>query len=440
MDALNTPMYDFPFLLSRTSDLVRFTWIDWFSKWKHLEIQPSSVSRYSTIGVPYMRKPFDFNSNTGDKFQDTESYFIRVSRSRRNYLTNWSYSPFLYSRSYLWNAESNFDPAFLGFYDSLSSAKFSCNYMRWYWRSPNALTNFSNVVNYSSSGNTEYGKSTWRPRAGIASYYYNVSRLVDILSKRELLYRRYLEQSSRVVHLPSNLCATPNNPILSELKSSFLFSDPANFSSEHSRDILYTSTSYFKFLYLKNLTQALSESTEALPLNSSLLTNYAFFYFFGSNSSELNKNAELYKSQFRPLKKGISNMLRLHATGAVAMPIEIRLQVLASSRDVIHSWAIPSASVKIDCVPGYTSHRVMKFLLTGVYWGQCQEICGRYHHWMPIVVYFMKRDLFFLWCTHFVFAPTPNETWDTSDRRFADFIRFASYDRSSWLNEFGSRY
>ena len=73
-------------------------------------------------------------------------------------------------------------------------------------------------------------------------------------------------------------------------------------------------------------------------------------------------------------------MLRLHATGAVAMPIEIRLQVLASSRDVIHSWAIPSASIKIDCVPGYTSHRIMKFLLTGVYWGQCQEICGRYHH------------------------------------------------------------
>jgi hypothetical protein len=50
----------------------------------------------------------------------------------------------------------------------------------------------------------------------------------------------------------------------------------------------------------------------------------------------------------------------------------------------------------------------------------------------------MKRDLFFLWCTHFVFAPSPNETWDISDRLFADFIRFASYDKSSWLNEFGS--
>jgi hypothetical protein len=43
------------------------------------------------------------------------------------------------------------------------------------------------------------------------------------------------------------------------------------------------------------------------------------------------------KSQFKPLKKGITNMMRLQGTGAVAMPIEIRLQVLASSKDVIHS-------------------------------------------------------------------------------------------------------
>ena len=50
------------------------------------------------------------------------------------------------------------------------------------------------------------------------------------------------------------------------------------------------------------------------------------FYFF-----------ELYKNQFRPLKKGVSNMLRLHATGAIALPIEIRLHILASSRDVSHS-------------------------------------------------------------------------------------------------------
>lgn len=437
-DSLNTPMFDFPFLMARTSDTARFTWIDWFAKWKYIEVQPSSVSRYSTLGAPYFRKAYDFNSNVGDKFQDTELYFTRVARSRRNYLTNWSYSPFMYNRAYVWNAESLFDAALLNLQDSVSSAKFACSVMSWYWTSPSLTPNTSDVINYSMSGNDFYGKSTWRPRSSIESYYYNTSKLIDILSRREFLYRRYLENSNSVVHLPRTLCATPNNPLLLELKSSFLFSDPATFSSEHSRDMLYTSTSYFKFLYFKSLAQQIAGTISSAPVNHSLLTDYVFFYFFGTNTNSIGKNAELYKSQFRPLKKGISSMLRLHATGAIAMPIEIRLQVLASSRDVIHSWAIPSASIKIDCVPGYTSHRMMKFLLTGVYWGQCQEICGRYHHWMPIVVYFMKRDLFFLWCTHFVSAPSPSETWDISDRRFADFIRFASYDRSSWLSEFGT--
>jgi heme/copper-type cytochrome/quinol oxidase subunit 2 len=129
-------------------------------------------------------------------------------------------------------------------------------------------------------------------------------------------------------------------------------------------------------------------------------------------------------------------MLRLHSTGAVAMPIEVRLQVLASSRDVIHSWSIPSAGVKIDCVPGYTSHKIMIFLMEGIYWGQCMEICGRYHHWMPIVVYFMRRDLFFLWCTHFIFNSNLTTTWDINDRQYADYIRYISFDKATWLNEF----
>jgi heme/copper-type cytochrome/quinol oxidase subunit 2 len=56
------------------------------------------------------------------------------------------------------------------------------------------------------------------------------------------------------------------------------------------------------------------------------------------------------------------------------MPIETRLHLLASSKDVIHSWAIPSAGIKIDCVPGYSSHRVMIFLVSGIFWGQRNKL------------------------------------------------------------------
>jgi heme/copper-type cytochrome/quinol oxidase subunit 2 len=103
-------------------------------------------------------------------------------------------------------------------------------------------------------------------------------------------------------------------------------------------------------------------------VNLTALNDYLFFYIFGIKNFTKNSDAiELYKNPYRPLRKGVSSMLRLHSTGAVAMPIEVRLQVLASSRDVIHSWSVPSAGVKIDCVPGYTSHKIMIFLIEGIY-------------------------------------------------------------------------
>jgi len=434
LESLNTQMFDFPFLLAATSDIIRFTWLDWFAKWKYVEVQPASTSRYSTLGVPYLRKPYDFNSNAGDVFQNTELYFTRISRSRRNYMPHWVYSPFLYNRSYIWNVQPNFDLAFYQFQNSASAMKFTCQLMKWYWKLPEFESNSLRRISYSHSGNDIYAKSTWRPTASFASYAYNTSRLVDILSRREFLLRQYLENAHSVVHLPASLCATPNNKLLQELKSSFLFVDPANFNSEHARDALYTSTSYLKFIYLQNVAQRLNEALSSAPINTDMLTTYILFYFTNAYPVTLGKNSELYKTQFRPLRKGISNMLRLQGTGAVAMPVGIRLQILASSRDVIHSWAIPAAAIKIDCVPGYTSHRIMKFLLTGIYWGQCQEICGRYHHWMPIIVKFDTPDNFAVWVTHFVSVPAPNEVWDISDRRFANLLQCASYDRSSWLN------
>jgi heme/copper-type cytochrome/quinol oxidase subunit 2 len=120
------------------------------------------------------------------------------------------------------------------------------------------------------------------------------------------------------------------------------------------------------------------------------------------------------------------------------MPIETRLHLLASSKDVIHSWAIPSAGIKIDCVPGYSSHRIMIFLVSGIFWGQCMEICGRFHHWMPIIVFFIKRDLFFLWCTHFMHFSPNNNTFNMSGRQLCDSIKPASFSQSSWVSDINS--
>jgi hypothetical protein len=82
----------------------------------------------------------------------------------------------------------------------------------------------------------------------------------------------------------------------------------------------------------------LNYSTGGLPLNFNLMNNYLLSYFTSfSQPNNLSNDYELLRNQYRPMRKGVSNMVKLHATGAVAMPIETRLHILASSKDVIHS-------------------------------------------------------------------------------------------------------
>jgi len=145
--------------------------------------------------------------------------------------------------------------------------------------------------------------------------------------------------NSNVIDIPKYFTAAPNNPLLEELKSTYPFIDPASFSSELSRELLYTNTNFLKFMVLKDALDAVNKLSSTSPFNLTILNKHLFSYLLGSgnNSPTLGQNTELYKSQYRPMKKGVTNMIRLHATGAVAMPIEIRLHILASSKDVIHS-------------------------------------------------------------------------------------------------------
>jgi len=140
-------------------------------------------------------------------------------------------------------------------------------------------------------------------------------------------------------HLPLYLTSTPKNPLLEEVKNSYPLIDPLVFSSEASRELFYQNTSFLKFTILKDALILSSDLIAKLPVNTSGLSNYFFLKLFGitNPNTTLGQNYELYKNQFRPMKKGVTNMIRLHSTGAVAMPIEIRLHILASSKDVIHS-------------------------------------------------------------------------------------------------------
>jgi heme/copper-type cytochrome/quinol oxidase subunit 2 len=70
----------------------------------------------------------------------------------------------------------------------------------------------------------------------------------------------------------------------------------------------------------------------------------------------------------------------------VVVPVQENIRALITSSDVLHSWALPSLGVKIDAIPGRLNQFVFIVILNSVIHGQCREICGVNHSFIPIVL------------------------------------------------------
>lgn len=101
----------------------------------------------------------------------------------------------------------------------------------------------------------------------------------------------------------------------------------------------------------------------------------------------------------------------------LVLPINKNIQVLITAGDVLHSFAMPSLGVKKDAVPGRLNETWMKIEKVGVYRGQCSEICGEGHGYMPIVIEAVSEEKFLAWVqnTKNKFAMKDNNTFASSN-------------------------
>lgn len=84
----------------------------------------------------------------------------------------------------------------------------------------------------------------------------------------------------------------------------------------------------------------------------------------------------------------------LEVDNSVILPIGAYIRVNVTSSDVLHSWAVPSLGIKIDAVPHRINTGLIYLQRTGIFYGQCSEICGVNHGFMPIVVQSLTIDEF----------------------------------------------
>nr|YP_009484289.1 cytochrome c oxidase subunit II [Callipogon relictus]AVR43546.1 cytochrome oxidase subunit II [Callipogon relictus] len=91
------------------------------------------------------------------------------------------------------------------------------------------------------------------------------------------------------------------------------------------------------------------------------------------------------------------NFRLLDVDNRMVVPYESQIRILVTSTDVIHSWTVPSLGVKIDATPGRLNQASFSVSRPGLFFGQCSEICGANHSFMPIVVESISTKYFVKW-------------------------------------------
>jgi cytochrome c oxidase subunit 2 len=120
-----------------------------------------------------------------------------------------------------------------------------------------------------------------------------------------------------------------------------------------------------------------------------------------SDYSENDENSIVFDSYMVPEDDLTLGQLRLlEVDNRVVLPIQTHVRVLVTAADVLHSWAVPSLGVKCDAVPGRLNQTSIFLQRPGVFYGQCSEICGVNHGFMPIVVEGVSLDEYITWLSN----------------------------------------
>lgn len=112
-------------------------------------------------------------------------------------------------------------------------------------------------------------------------------------------------------------------------------------------------------------------------------------------SKKINVSFDSYMKNEDELEEGEVRLLS--TTEPLVVPVNTHIRFLVTSADVIHSFAVPSLGIKIDAIPGRLNQGMVYIKVPGVYRGQCSEICGVNHGFMPIEIKAIEGDQFLSW-------------------------------------------
>nr|YP_010703625.1 cytochrome c oxidase subunit II [Sphingonotus mongolicus]WCO86759.1 cytochrome c oxidase subunit II [Sphingonotus mongolicus] len=153
--------------------------------------------------------------------------------------------------------------------------------------------------------------------------------------------------------------------------------------------LIFIALPSLRLLYL------LDDSSNALITIKTIGRQWYWSYEY---SDFINVEFDTYMTPEKELE--IDDFRLLEVDNRTVLPLNTEVRVLTSASDVLHSWAVPALGIKIDATPGRLNQGTFLINRPGLFFGQCSEICGANHSFMPIVIESTSVKLFIKWLSN----------------------------------------
>jgi cytochrome c oxidase subunit 2 len=181
---------------------------------------------------------------------------------------------------------------------------------------------------------------------------------------------------------------------------------PSKFTHSNELEIVWTSVPALILLFLATPSFSLLYSMDEIadPTISLKVIGHQWYWSYefsdynyflcgiGNEGTKIKYDCYMTNLETMPEKQGYFRLLETNKR--ILLPIKTHIRLLVSSADVLHSWTIPSFGVKVDACPGRLNQINLFIKRAGLFFGQCSEICGVNHAFMPIAVVGVEQKVY----------------------------------------------
>jgi cytochrome c oxidase subunit 2 len=182
---------------------------------------------------------------------------------------------------------------------------------------------------------------------------------------------------------------------------------PAKWSHNTMVEVIWTSGPVLILMFIAIFSFKLLYAYHDMPKPDLTVkvTGYQWYWGYAYPDQKIDEITSTLMPEADAKAKGVP--FRLAANNPMVVPVGKTVRVLVTGADVIHAWANPAFGTKIDAVPGRVNQTWFKAEKVGVYYGQCSELCGIDHAFMPTEVDVVSQEDFDKWVASKAAPPAP---------------------------------